>query len=84
MAHFLGTVGRARALRHRMLRASALRLIGLLRASPVVRHRVRVEWRNARITLSWMVSLLIAIFAGVLAIAWLSGVVPEASQIMLS
>jgi amino acid transporter len=43
-----------------------------------------VEWRNARITLSWMVALLIAMFAGVLAIARLSGVVPEASQTMLS
>lgn len=43
-----------------------------------------VEWRNARITLSWMIGLLIAMFAGVLAIARLSGVVPEASQTMLS
>jgi len=43
-----------------------------------------VEWRNARITLSWMITLLIAMFAGVLAIARLSGVVPEASQTMLS
>jgi Amino acid permease len=43
-----------------------------------------VEWRNARITLSWMVALLIGMFAGVLAIARLSGVAPEASQTMLS
>jgi len=43
-----------------------------------------VEWRNARITLSWMIALLIAMFAGVLTIARLSGVVPEASQTMLS
>jgi hypothetical protein len=43
-----------------------------------------VEWRNARITLSWMIALLIAMFAGVLVIARLSGVVPEASQTMLS
>ena len=43
-----------------------------------------VEWRNARITLSWMIALLIGMFAGVLAIARLSGVVPEASQTMLS
>lgn len=43
-----------------------------------------VEWRNARFTLSWMIGLLIAMFAGVLAIARLSGVVPEASQTMLS
>ena len=43
-----------------------------------------VEWRNARITLSWMIALLIGMFAGVLVIARLSGVVPEASQTMLS
>ena len=43
-----------------------------------------VEWRNARIALSWMIALLIGMFAGVLAIARLSGVVPEASQTMLS
>ena len=43
-----------------------------------------VEWRNARITLSWMVGLLIAMFAGVLVVARLAGVVPEASQTMLS
>jgi hypothetical protein len=43
-----------------------------------------VEWRNARIMLSWMIALLIGMFAGVLAIARLSGVAPEASQTMLS
>jgi amino acid transporter len=43
-----------------------------------------VEWRNARITLSWMIALLIGMFAGVLAIARLSGVVPEEGQTMLS
>ena len=42
------------------------------------------EWRNARITLSWMVALLIGMFAGVLAISRLSGIVPETSQTMLS
>ena len=43
-----------------------------------------VEWRNAQTTLSWMVGLLIAMFAGVLVVAKLAGVVPEASQTMLS
>lgn len=42
------------------------------------------EWRNARITLSWMVGLLIAMFAGVLVITKLAGIVPVASQTMLS
>ena len=43
-----------------------------------------VEWRNARITLTWMIALLIGMFAGVLAISRLAGVVPVASQTMLS
>ena len=43
-----------------------------------------VEWRNARITLSWMVGLLIAMFAGILVVAKLAGVVPQTSQTMLS
>ncbi len=43
-----------------------------------------VEWRNARITLTWMVALLIGMFAGVLAISRLAGVVPVASQTVLS
>jgi amino acid transporter len=43
-----------------------------------------VEWRNARITLTWMVVLLVGMFAGVLAIARLAGVVPVASQTTLS
>jgi hypothetical protein len=43
-----------------------------------------VEWRNARITLTWMVTGLIAMFSGVLAVSRLAGVVPAASQTMLS
>src|SRR5271166_3458505 len=42
------------------------------------------EWRNARITLSWMTGLLIGMFAGVLVITRLAGIVPVASQTMLS
>jgi amino acid transporter len=43
-----------------------------------------VEWRNARITLSWMIGLVIGMFGGVLVIARLAGIVPVASQTMLS
>lgn len=42
------------------------------------------EWRNARATLSCMTALLVAMFAGVLAIAKLSGVVAQTSQTVLS
>jgi amino acid transporter len=43
-----------------------------------------VPRRNARTTLSWMIGLLIAMFAGVIALVELSGIVPEGSQTMLS
>ena len=42
------------------------------------------RWRNARITLSWMTGLLIGMFGGVLMITRLAGIVPVASQTMLS
>jgi amino acid transporter len=43
-----------------------------------------VEWRNARTTLTWMVGLLIALFAGTIAMVHLDGVVPNATETILS
>lgn len=43
-----------------------------------------VEWRNARTTLTWMVGLLIALFAGTIAVVHFDGVVPTANQTLLS
>lgn len=43
-----------------------------------------VEWRNARTTLTWMVGLLIVLFAGTIALIQFDGVVPSTSQTMLS
>ena len=42
------------------------------------------EWRNAQITLRWMIGLLIGMFSGILVITRLAGIVPVASQTMLS
>jgi amino acid transporter len=42
------------------------------------------EWRNARTTLTWMVGLLIALFAGTIAMVQLGGVVPNAHETVLS
>jgi amino acid transporter len=42
------------------------------------------EWRNARTTLTWMVGLLIALFAGTIAMVHLDGVVPSAHETVLS
>ncbi|MFG2408170.1 APC family permease [Streptomyces brevispora] len=43
-----------------------------------------VEWRNARTTLSWMVGLLIAMFAGIILLIHLTGVVPSTRETVLS
>ncbi|HEV3034867.1 MAG TPA: APC family permease [Solirubrobacteraceae bacterium] len=43
-----------------------------------------VEWRNARTTLTWMVGLLIVLFAGTIALVQLDGVVPNAHETVLS
>jgi amino acid transporter len=43
-----------------------------------------VAWRNARTTLSWMIGLLVAMFAGVIALVELGGIVPNPNQTMLS
>src|SRR5258708_92456 len=43
-----------------------------------------VEWRNARTTLTWMIVLLIVMFAGIVLLARLDGVIPNARQTVLS
>ncbi|MFF9347476.1 APC family permease [Streptomyces sp. NPDC014734] len=43
-----------------------------------------VEWRNARTTLSWMVGLLIVMFAGIVVLIHLTGVVPRPQETVLS
>ena len=68
----------------RAFASGATAMTGMEAISNAVPAFQPVEWRNARITLSWMVGLLVAMFIGVLAIARLAGVVPEASQTMLS
>jgi amino acid transporter len=42
------------------------------------------EWRNARTTLTWMVGLLIVLFAGTIAMVQLDGIVPGAHETVLS
>jgi amino acid transporter len=42
------------------------------------------EWRNARTTLTWMIGLLIMLFAGTVVLARLDGVLPSVNQTVLS
>jgi amino acid transporter len=43
-----------------------------------------VEWRNARTTLTWMVALLITMFAGIVLLDHFDGLVPNEHQTLLS
>ena len=43
-----------------------------------------VAWRNARMSLGWMIALLIAMFVAVVALTHLDGIVPEAHETVLS
>ncbi|GAA5183686.1 APC family permease [Rugosimonospora acidiphila] len=42
------------------------------------------EWRNARTTLTWMVSLLVVMFTGLVMLMYLQGVAPRPNQTVLS
>ncbi len=42
------------------------------------------EWRNARTTLSWMIGTLVVLFAGLVALIHLNGLVPRSNQTLLS
>jgi amino acid transporter len=68
----------------RAFASGATAMTGIEAISNAVPAFQPTEWRNARITLSWMVGLLIGMFGGVLVITWFAGIVPVASQTMLS
>ena len=68
----------------RAFAAGATAMTGIEAISNAVPAFEPAEWRNARITLSWMTGLLTGMFAGVLVITRLAGIVPVASQTMLS
>jgi amino acid transporter len=59
-------------------------MTGIEAVSNAVPAFKRVEWRNARTTLAWLVSLLIAMFAGTIALVHFDGVVPSARETVLS
>ena len=68
----------------RAFSSGATAMTGIEAISNAVPAFKPVEWRNARVTLSWMIGLLISMFAGVLAVTKLSGVVPRGGETMLS
>lgn len=68
----------------RAFAAGSTAMTGIEAISNAVPAFKPVGWRNAQITLSWMIGLLIGMFAGVLVITRLAGIVAVASQTMLS
>jgi len=68
----------------RAFSSGATAMTGIEAISNAVPAFKPVEWRNARATLSWMIGLLISMFAGVLAVTKLSGVEPRGGETMLS
>jgi amino acid transporter len=68
----------------RAFASGATAMTGIEAISNAVPSFKPAEWRNAQITLSWMIGLLIGMFSGILVITRLAGIVPVASQTMLS
>jgi amino acid transporter len=68
----------------RAFASGATAMTGIEAISNAVPAFKPLEWRNARTTLTWMVSLLIVLFAGTIALVHLDGVVPNAHQTVLS
>ncbi|MEV0777085.1 APC family permease [Streptomyces sp. NPDC050428] len=68
----------------RAFASGATAMTGIEAISNAVPAFKPVEWRNARTTLTWMVGLLIVLFAGIIVIVHLGGILPESKETVLS
>ncbi|GAA2593669.1 APC family permease [Streptomyces axinellae] len=68
----------------RAFASGATAMTGIEAISNAVPAFKPVQWRNARTTLTWMIGLLIALFAGTVGVVHLSGIVPGGSETVLS
>jgi amino acid transporter len=68
----------------RAFSSGATAMTGIEAVSNAVPAFKPVEWRNARTTLTWLVALLITMFAGIIALVHLEGVVPNGKGTLLS
>ena len=68
----------------RAFSSGATAMTGVEAVSNAVPAFKPVEWRNARTTLTWMVALLITMFAGIVVLDHLFGLVPNGHQTLLS
>jgi amino acid transporter len=82
--HLTATEGAGVLLLLRAFASGSTAMTGIEAVSNAIPAFRPVEWRNARTTLSWMMVLLITMFAGTVVLARLDGVVPNARQTVLS
>ncbi len=82
--HLTATEGISVLLVLRAFASGSTAMTGIEAISNAVPAFTPVEWRNARTTLTWMVGLLIALFAGTIAMVQLDGVVPNTTETVLS
>ncbi|HEX4101959.1 MAG TPA: APC family permease [Pseudonocardiaceae bacterium] len=68
----------------RAFSSGAASMTGIEAVSNAVPAFRPVEWRNALITLTWMVSLMVIIFSGLVLLIYLDGVVPKPGETVLS
>ena len=68
----------------RAFSSGAASMTGIEAVSNAVLAFRPVEWRNALITLTWMVSLMVIMFSGLVLLIYLDGVVPKPGETVLS
>ncbi|MFD0744803.1 APC family permease [Phytohabitans flavus] len=68
----------------RAFASGATSMTGIEAVSNAVPALRPTEWRNARTVLTWMVSFLVLLFAGLILLIYLNGLVPRPGETMLS
>ncbi|MEU8259146.1 APC family permease [Micromonospora sp. NPDC048999] len=68
----------------RAFSSGAVSMTGIEAVSNAIPAFRPTEWRNARTTLGWMVTMLVVLFAGLIGLIHLNGLVPRPNQTILS
>ncbi|MFC0532398.1 APC family permease [Phytohabitans kaempferiae] len=68
----------------RAFASGATSMTGIEAVSNAIPALRPVEWRNARTLLTWMISILILLFVGLMLLTHLNGLVPRANETLLS
>ncbi|MCW3842086.1 APC family permease [Micromonospora yasonensis] len=68
----------------RAFSSGAVSMTGIEAVSNAIPAFRPTEWRNARTTLGWMVGMLVVLFAGLIGLIHLNGLVPRPDQTILS